>query len=144
MPQPAVTFRLYKREKLCSATAIDALFASRDKNRGALAYPLRAVWRPNPGRTRGADVQFVISVPKRRVRHAVDRVTMRRRIREAYRLNRNLLPAETAAPVDLAFVYVASGPLPYAAVESAVCRLLTAMNARLSTPADHAPAQPTA
>lgn len=129
------SLRLYKSEKLCSQTAIDALFSRRVDNVGtpapvgsALSYPLRAVWRTNTVRRRGAGVQFLISVPKKRLRHAVDRVTTRRRVREAYRLNRHLLPDTTAADgnamIDLAFVYVASGLTPYRNIEHAVRRLL--------------------
>lgn len=134
--RPTTNFRLYKSEKLCSVTAIDALFASRDKSRGALAFPLRAVWRENPGRTRGADIQFIIIVPKRRLRHAVDRVTMRRRIREAYRLNRSILTGLNTGPVDLALIYVAPGKSAYAAVETAVRRLLGTMSSKLTAAHD--------
>jgi len=137
------TLRLYKSEKLCSQTAIDILFGRREpkpcadsgvdaacsqRPGGSLAFPLRAVWRVNPGRQRGAGVQFLISIPKKRLRHAVDRVTMRRRVREAYRLNRHLLEGlPEGMLIDMAFVYVASSLQPYAAVESAVCRLLRRM-----------------
>lgn len=111
--------KLHKREKLCSQTAIDALFAGNGA-KGALAFPLRVIFRQ---RTDGAlGVRFFISVPKKKLRKAVDRVTMRRRIREAYRLNRNLLP--DGADFDVAFIYVAAETLPYARVEGAVKRLL--------------------
>ncbi|MDE5900884.1 MAG: ribonuclease P protein component [Muribaculaceae bacterium] len=114
---------LHKAEKLCSATSIDALFASRGK--GALAFPLRMVWRSNPRRESGAAVQFLISVPKKRLRHAVDRVKMRRRIREAYRLNRQLTgPLADGLCIDVAFIYVASELRPYRCVEAAMRRLL--------------------
>ncbi len=89
-----------------------------------MAYPLRAVWRTNADRTQGSAVQFLISVPKKRLRHAVDRVTMRRRIREAYRLNRHQLTDELTDRVDLAFIYVADGLKDYASVERAVCKIL--------------------
>lgn len=116
-------FTLGKRHKLCSTTAIDALFAHGGK--GALAFPLRMVARRDDGRTRGEAVQFLISVPKKRLRHAVDRVTMRRRVREAYRLNRVLIPAlPEGARVDVAFVYVSSDVQPYHKVERAMQRLL--------------------
>lgn len=114
--------RLYKIEKLCSETAIGRLFARSDSQvRSALAYPLRLAWRVDD--TRQVKVpRFLASVPKKRLRHAVDRVTMRRRIREAYRLNRDLIPRDL--PADLAFIYVADRLLPSAKVTSSLRRLL--------------------
>lgn len=118
--------RLYKKEKLCSTIAIDQLFGhgAADDVHGALAFPLRAVWRLNPTRHSDAPIAFLISVPKRRLRHAVDRVAMRRRIREAYRLNRHDFHLPEGARVDLAFVYVGSSLMSYASVEKAMLRLL--------------------
>ncbi len=115
------SLRLHKSEKLCSTTSIDALFAS--KSKGALAFPVRMVWMPSHGAPRGARVRFMISVPKKRLRHAVDRVKMRRRIREAYRLNRDLIP-ESDTRFDVAFIYIAPDLRPYRRIESAMKRLL--------------------
>lgn len=117
--------RLYKKEKLCSVLAIDALFGRNADSHGALCFPLRAVWRPNPGRRSDSPVQFMISVPKKRLRHAVDRVTMRRRIREAYRLLRDSHPLPPGRRVDVAFIYVDSGLQPYSKVASAMERVLS-------------------
>lgn len=122
------SLRLTKRERLCSTTAIDALFAARGA-KGALAYPLRMVWAERPqGRRQQevAPVQFLISVPKKRLRHAVDRVQMRRRIREAYRLNRSAIP-EQPASLDVAFIYVAPKLEPYFKVERAMIKLLSSL-----------------
>lgn len=116
--------RLYKKEKLCSTTAINMLFAPGGDSLRALAFPLRAVWRVNTERSADCP-KFLIMVPKRRLRHAVDRVTMRRRIREAYRLRRDLIPADLRA--DIVFVYVASELLPYTDVDRAVRKLLKAI-----------------
>lgn len=117
-------FRLPKPSRLCSQTAIDRLFAGRD-TKAALAYPLRAVWGDNLNRYRGDAVQFLPSVPKKRLRHAVDRVTMRRRIREAYRLNRaDYFPETLEAPLDILFIYVGNSPEPYARVDAAMKKLL--------------------
>ena len=115
-----MSLRLYKREKLCSVTAIENLFARKEGNGSAMAYPLRAVWRVSE--RNGASVQFLISIPKKRLRHAVDRVTVRRRVREAYRLNRDLLPEGTK--MDIAFIYVASEVLPSSRIVPAMRRLL--------------------
>ena len=54
--------KLHKSEKLCSSTAIDALFAR--KGKGALAFPVRMVVAKGE-RSHGAQVQFLISVPKK-------------------------------------------------------------------------------
>lgn len=121
--------RLYKKEKLCSPTAIDALFARSGGASAALSYPLRAVWRRREER-RAECPQFVVIVPKKRVRHAVDRVALRRRIREAYRLNRDLL--EGAGRVDIAFVWVGETTGRYSSIERAMQRLLR----RVNPPAD--------
>lgn len=116
--------RLYKAEKLCSETAIGILFDRANAEvSSTLAYPLRLAWRINDGRRGPECAQFLISVPKKRLRHAVDRVTMRRRIREAYRLNRHLLPQ--GVKVDLAFIYVASEMLPSARIVPAMRKLLS-------------------
>ena len=76
-------------------------------------------------------MQFLISVPKKRLRHAVDRVTMRRRIREAYRLHHQDYPLPEGVKVDVAFVYVDSSLHSYQRVERSVCRLLAGIRSNL-------------
>jgi ribonuclease P protein component len=103
---------------------------------GTIAFPLRAVWRYNHGRNNGAKVQFLITIPKKRIRHAVDRVTARRRVREAYRLNRHLLDTlPSDIKIDIAFIYVAPTLQPYATIEAAVCKLLRRMTRNYSNTA---------
>lgn len=129
--------RLYKREKLCSPTAVDRLFIGgrRASNRpddqnteigSALVYPLKIVWtaRPEGVRTSAPVVQFIISIPKKRIRHAVDRVTLRRRVREAYRLSRLDFEARYSHPLDIAFIWVANEKVDSARIQRAVRRLL--------------------
>lgn len=119
------TLRLYKTQRLCSPTAIEALFARSPECHSALAYPLRAVWRHGSERRSDAPLAFVIVVPKRRLRHAVDRVLMRRRVRESFRLNHARYALPPGSRTDIAFVYVASCTEPYAAVERAMTKLLS-------------------
>jgi ribonuclease P protein component len=122
---PSHGYRLYKKEKLCSVIAIEQLFGGGGADcHAALAYPLRAVWRENARRSSDAPVQFLISIPKKKLRHAVDRVQMRRRVREAYRLNHHSYPLEDGHKVDVAFIYVAKNLESYQKVESAMHRLL--------------------
>lgn len=125
--------RLYKIEKLCSETAIAQLFSrgSRDVS-SSLVYPLRLAWRVNGERSVNCP-RFLVSIPKKRVRHAVDRVTMRRRVREAYRLSRHLIPRDL--PLDMAFIYVADGVLPYDRVLPALRKLLSRVAASVASTA---------
>lgn len=119
--------RLYKKEKLCNPAAVAQLFARSAGSHSALAYPLRAVWRSNPSRKSDAPVAFVVSVPKKRLRHAVDRVAMRRKVREAYRLCRPRFPLPDGTRIDLAFIYVADKLRDYAAVSKAMDSLMAAV-----------------
>lgn len=126
MTAPAQRYKLPKATKLCSHTRIERMFGRESSARGALAYPLRAVWQDNVPRTVGAPLQFMITVPKKRLHHAVDRVAMRRKIREAYRLNHGEHEA-TLAPgryIDISFIYLADKRLPYHMINKAMNKLL--------------------
>lgn len=99
-----------------------------------MAYPWRAVWRSRSGDTPACS-RFLISVPKKRLKHAVDRVTMRRRCREAYRLNRHLLG--DAGSADIAFVYVGAALTDYCHTERAIKKILSRIADRLTSPAEN-------
>lgn len=126
------TLGLYKKQKLCSATAIDTLFGAGGAEFSRLAYPLRAVARQNPRRKSDAPIAFLISVPKKRLHHAVDRVKMRRRIREAFRLNHQQFPLAPDTRLDMAFVYVADGLTDFAACERAMRRILASLQEKFA------------
>ncbi len=87
------------------------------------SYPIRAVWRINPHR-KNEHAQFLISVPKKKLRHAVDRVKMRRRIREAYRLYRHNLHIPEHTAIDIAFIYQINNLTDYASIEHSMIKLL--------------------
>ena len=116
-------YKLNKEEKLRSRTSVERLFS---EGTSIMAFPLRAVYRlRQPGE---APAQFLITIPKKRIRKAVMRVTLRRRTREAYRLNRRELMlepmAESGYGVDVAFIYLDSTPAPYSVISEKVTYLL--------------------
>lgn len=96
-------FGLKKAERLCGKKAIDALFAGTD-SKSLSAYPIRIVFRP----TEEAGIRILVSVSKKRFRHAVDRNRVKRQLREAYRLNKHILaPTEQSTPgMDIAFIWL--------------------------------------
>ena len=85
------TFR--KCERLRLRTDIDRLFSA--GNKSFSAFPVRAVCRAVD--FGGVEVCVLISVPKRHLHHAVDRNRVKRQLREAYRLNKEILVKAVAA-----------------------------------------------
>ena len=88
---------LTKTERLTSQLVIDKLFAG--GNASMAAFPLRIVYmqmEKQEGSQQWDGVQqppvsILVSVPKKRFRHAVDRNRMKRLVREAYLLNKHIL-----------------------------------------------------
>ncbi len=92
---------LKKTERLCSEKLISSLFDRKNpNNQTAFGYPLRVVFQANEAL---ANPQVLFSVSKRSFKKAVDRNLIRRRIREAYRLNKNNYELPTAA---IGFIYI--------------------------------------
>ena len=119
----APTFR--KRERMVSNLLIEALFDS-GRSRSVSAFPLRAVYRTTERREGSAPVQVLISVPKKRFRHAVDRNRVKRQIREAYRHHKELLWQQI--PDDkmmlVGFVWLSDRHSPTAEVEKRIVSIL--------------------
>lgn len=117
-------FKLHKDEKLRSRKAIEQLFG---EGGSLMAFPLRAAYRLRP--SGDCPAQFLITIPKKRIHKAVMRVTLRRRTREAYRLNRRqLLLAHLerlGIGVDIAFIYLDSNDVSYAIIEQKMKNLLS-------------------
>lgn len=116
--------RLYKSEKLCSKIEIEQLYA---QGTSIIAYPLRAVWLTVPtNEDKPVAARFLISIPKKRIRHAVDRVLLRRRTREAFRLNRHMLDAvkQNGNTVLIGFNWLATHDYKYTTIERSMQELL--------------------
>lgn len=74
------------KEHLKSKSIIERVYA---EGSSATAFPLRAVFLEQESDIQEPTATILISVAKRRFRHAVDRNLMKRRIREAYRTSKH-------------------------------------------------------
>lgn len=117
----AMSHQLSKEEKLCSRKKIDTLFA---EGQSFAQYPLRIVYRIYDKTTGNELPQFFISVPKRKFKRAVKRVWLRRRIREAYRLHKDIIGNTGNKCVDMAFLYIAAEQKEYHIIEQQMIELL--------------------
>lgn len=112
--------KLNKTESLKSKKAISLLFSKGKKEK---KYPLKLILLPKEKVDFDTDniTQIVFSVPKRSHKKAVTRNLIKRRMREAYRLNKNLL----SHSYFLFFIYYSKEILDFNNIETAIIELLT-------------------
>ena len=111
---------LPKRERLCSFGALRRLFG---EGKGGFVYPLRYVVYVEGATDASAEVLF--STPKKFLKRANKRNVVRRRMREAYRLNKEiLLNSGKAFEADIALIYSSKEVLDYQIIENALKKIL--------------------
>lgn len=153
--EKAVRFRFPKSNRLRLRTLVNALF---QEGKSIYDFPLRLIWRTIPrnqlegsfrkGCPEGVEnVQMMVTVPKKKRRHATDRVLMRRRIREAYRLN--VLPVlnrwsreNPDICLEMAFIYLHVENLPYATIEKKMNSLSSKLLQRMEATGNNIPEHP--
>lgn len=111
-------------ERLKNHNILSRLFT---EGQSVKLYPLRLVWMPVKKTLSEYPVQFSLSVPKRKFRKASDRNPLRRRIREAYRLNKHMLYehlGETEPQYAFMVIYMANEPLPFSTIHRAMQGLM--------------------
>ena len=120
-----MTFR--REERLRGEALIERLF-HREGSRSMAAFPLRMVYMKTASDGAGALPQVLISVPKRCLKHAVDRNRVKRQVRDAYRRNRyrlvESLGGDGVRGLLIAFIWLDDKLWSTAEVERKVCNLL--------------------
>ncbi len=138
---------LRKSAKLRHRTLVQNLF---QKGKSVYSGPLRVTFRPLSNeeleasfRVRIPDmmgpVQMMITVPKKKRRHAVDRVLMQRRIREAFRLKRHPLQRmiqddPSIRTLSLAIVYMDTENADMETIMTAMGSALSKIRKKLNLP----------
>lgn len=117
-----------KGEKLKSRKLIEQLFI---EGKRLKSFPIQLVYLPVE---HDSDylVQAGFSVPKRRFKKAVDRNKIKRLMREAYRLQKHLIPTSQDEKYTkkhiLMFIYMTDNILSYSDIEKKICQLLKDFN----------------
>ena len=109
-----------KNERLRRKKMVDKLFL---KGKSLMAFPLRIQYMLEDKQDDAA-VQILVSVPKKRFKRAVDRNLLKRRIKEAYRLNKQSLICQIADDKTLviACIYSSNEILNYEVIQNALIK----------------------
>lgn len=120
---------LKKDERLSSFKEIETLFL---KGQPLFSYPFKVSYLLTPAEQACPNASIVISVPKRNFKRAVKRNLIRRRIRESYRLNKELLNINVNNRLTIMFVYISKEVMDYHTIESKLKEVLTKLDVAIN------------
>ena len=117
-------FKFPKKQKLCGEKVIERLFAN---GKSISEKPFRAIWNFEKNNDQ-VFVKSLIVVSKKRLKLAVERNVVKRRIKEAYRLQKKKLECfleSTSQQLNLAIIYQEEEILDYKTLEEKINLLLS-------------------
>ena len=116
-------FEFPKKQKLCSETVIQEMFYN---GKSFKTSAVRLVWKVSNNEDE-VTIKSIIVVPKKKIRLAVKRNIIRRRMKEAYRLHKmefeNMLK-DSDLQLSIAMIYQKENILPYKTVEEEIKLIL--------------------
>lgn len=106
-----------KSEKLCGKKPIEDLFNS---GKSFYIFPFKMIYRKSKSEE-GMHVRILISIPKKHLKHSVDRNRMKRLVRESYRKRKGiLLDGSIQGNLEMAFIYTGKILLSYEAIDRVI------------------------
>ncbi len=118
-------FKFPKAEKLTGKKKIEELF---QYGSSFFLHPFLVKYLLSEGSMH----RILISVPKKKIKRAVDRNLIKRRIREAYRLNKHLIYNQPDTFYHVGFIYQDTKVLPFSEIEEKLVILLKRLQDQMS------------
>ena len=128
---PMVSLKAYERLK--SKKDIDLLFETGQER---FVYPLKLIYLIREKTDDAWPLKFGISVPKKKLNKAVHRNLIKRRCREAYRLNKSSLQdfiSSQDKQLIMLFIYLESELKEYDLIEKSIKKQLNALLSEISS-----------
>ena len=113
-------FNLGKEEKLKSKKLIEQLFAQGNRVK---AFPFQVIYLEIDHRG-DFPIKLGVSVPKRNIKLAVNRIRIKRVMREIYRLNKYEISKNINKKYICMFIYMGKEELDYANMEISYLKLM--------------------
>ena len=114
-------FTFSKIERLCSKTAIDALFSG---GKSKTQFPIKLIYKISEFES-PFPIRAMFVVPKKKHKRANKRNIIKRRMREVYRLNKQTLyDSFMNAKYDIMFVYLSAEESEYSLIEDKMKQLI--------------------
>lgn len=114
----------HKSQKLKSKKDIDDLF---NDGMDAFTFPLKVVYKKEAIEEKNILPKIAISVSKKKFKSAVDRNTIKRRIREAYRLNNEIFKTFSKSSghrFHILYIFIGNEISPYDVIERAIVKII--------------------
>jgi ribonuclease P protein component len=121
-----------KRDKLKSSLTIEKLYST---HQFLISYPLKCYFLLSPLTEDKSSVRVAFTAPKKTFKKAVERNTLKRRMREAYRLNYKIILEQFINQKDkslqLLFIYIGKEVSDYQSIEKNMQTILQKLNEKI-------------